>query len=103
PSVEYVFNTLTNLTNVINNPMFEGIVTTGFATGMRFYKNIFGFDIYISNYLPDANETIDGRTTAAGKANLFFCAQQDISPFLWAWRQAPQVESEFNMSKQRDE
>src|SRR5690606_13535882 len=50
PSVEYVFNTLTNLTNVINNPMFEGIVTTGFATGMRFYKNIFGFDIYISNY-----------------------------------------------------
>jgi len=103
PSVEYTMNTLTNLSNVSNNPMWEGIVADGIATGMRFAKNIYGFDVYVSNNLADANETIDSVTTAAGKANLFFSAASDVLPFVGAWRQMPQVDSEYNKDYQRDE
>ena len=103
PSVEYTLNTLTNLTNVSDNPRWEGIVSDGIATGMKFVKNVYGFDVYTSNYLADANETIDSVTTAAGKANLFFSASSDVLPFVGAWRQMPRVESERNKDLQRDE
>ena len=103
PSVEYTINTLTNLTNVSNNPRWEGIVSDGIATGMKFVKNIYGFDVYTSNYLADANETVDSVTTAAGKANLFFSAAGDVLPFVGAWRQMPQVDSEYNKDFQREE
>ena len=105
PSVEYTINTLTNLSNVSNNAMWEGVVSSGIATGMRFVKNIYGFDVYVSNNLADANEQIGGSgpTTAAGKANMFFSAAPDVLPFIGAWRQMPKVDSEFNKDKQRDE
>lgn len=103
PSVEYAINTLSNLVNVSNNPQWEGIISSGIATGMRFIKNIYGFDVYTSNYLPDANETIGGKTTAAGKANLFFSAAPDVLPFVGAFRQMPEVDSGFNKDLQRDE
>tara|TARA_R110000765_G_scaffold131433_1_gene229881 strand:- start:1107 stop:1976 length:870 start_codon:yes stop_codon:yes gene_type:complete len=105
PSVEYTINTLTNIANVSNNPHWEGIVSSGVATGMRFVKNVYGFDVYVSNNLADANEQIDsaGPTTAAGKANMFFSAASDVTPFIGAWRQMPKVDSEFNKDKQRDE
>ena len=103
PSVEYTINTLTNLSNVSNNAMWEGVVSSGIATGMRFVKNIYGFDVYVSNNLADANEAIDGVTAAAGKANMFFSAAPDVLPFIGAWRQMPKVDSEFNKNKQRDE
>lgn len=103
PSVEYTLNTLSNLVNVSNNPMWEGIVSSGIATGMKFIKNVYGFDVYVSNYLADANETIGARTTAAGKANLFFSASSDVLPFVGAWRQMPEVDSEYNKDLQRDE
>lgn len=105
PSVEYTLNTLTNLTNVSNNPMWEGVITSGLAAGRRFVKNIYGFDVYVSNYLPqNQNETISGRTTAAGVANIFFsAADSELLPFVGAWRQMPTVESEYNMHFQREE
>jgi hypothetical protein len=103
PSVEYTLNTLTNLTDASNNPRWEGVIAEGIATGMRFIKNVYGFDVYVSNNLADANETISGTTTAAGKANLFFSAESDVLPFIGAWRQMPQVESERNKDHQRDE
>lgn len=103
PSVEYTLNTLSNLVNVSNNPQWEGIVSSGIATGMKFIKNIYGFDVYTSNYLADANETIGGLTTAAGKANMFFSAAGDVLPFVGAWRQMPQVDSEYNKDFQREE
>jgi hypothetical protein len=103
PSVEYTINTLSALTTVANNPMWEGIVSSGIATGMKFVKNVYGFDVYVSNNLADANETIGGVTTAAGKANLFFSAASDVLPFVGAWRQMPTVDSEYNKNKQRDE
>jgi hypothetical protein len=109
PSVEYAFNTLTNLVNVSFNPKWEGIVKTGIATGMQFLVNVYGFDVYTSNYLADLNETItetggSARTTTAGKANIFFSATPgDVLPFKGAWRQQPKVDSKYNMDKQRDE
>lgn len=105
PSVEYTLNTLTNLTNVSNNPMWEGVITSGLASGRKFVKNIYGFDVYTSNYLPrNQNETIGGLTTAAGVANIFFSASgSDLLPFVGAWRQAPTVDSEYNKDFQREE
>lgn len=103
PSVEYELNTLSNLTNVSNNPRWEGIVSDGIATGMKFVKNVFGFDVYVSNYLADANETIDSVTTAAGKANMFFSAASDVLPFVGAMRQTPTVDSSYEKNKQREE
>jgi hypothetical protein len=107
PSVEYTINTLTNIVNVSNNPEFGGLVNSGIGTGPKFLKNIYGFDVYVSNYLADANETIDAgggsRTTTTGKANLFFSAAPDVIPFLAAWRQMPEVDSEYNKDYQREE
>lgn len=105
PSVEYTINTLTNLTNVSNNPMWEGIITSGIASGRRFVKNIYGFDIYTSNYLPTGqNETISAVTTAAGVANILFSAAgSDLLPFMGAWRQMPKVDTDYNKDYQREE
>jgi hypothetical protein len=105
PSVEYTLNTLSNLTNVSNNPMWEGVITSGLASGRRFVKNIYGFDVYTSNYLAkNQNETIGGLTTGAGVANVFFsAADKDLLPFMGAWRQMPTVDTEYNKDFQREE
>ena len=103
PSVEQEFNTIANITIVSNIQQSECVLADGIANGMRFVKNIFGFDVYVSNYLATANETIDSVTTAAGKANLFFSASSDVLPFIGAWRQMPKVDSEYNKDKQREE
>jgi len=107
PSVKFELETLTNLVNVSNNPMWEGIVADGIASGMKFVKNVYGFDVYISKFLPTANETITAqngaKTTAAGVANIFFSAAPDVLPFVGAWRQMPTVDSEYNKDFQREE
>lgn len=108
PSVEFTLNTLTNLTNVSNNPMWEGVITSGLASGRRFVKNIYGFDVYTSNYLPTGqNETINAgvsRTTVNGVANIFFsAADKDLLPFMGAWRQMPEVDTDYNKDFQREE
>lgn len=110
PSVEYELQTLSNLTNVSNNPKWEGIVRDGISTGMNFSMNIYGFDVYVSQNLPTSvNETINGtnsggsKTTTAGVANYFFSASPDVLPWVGAIRQAPRVDSEFNKDFQRDE
>lgn len=104
PSVEYTLSTLPNLVNVSFNPKWEGIVSTGMTTGMRFIMNIYGFDVYTSNYLAAAAETIGGVTTnSTGVANMFFSAAPDVLPFVGAWRQPARVESKRNIDFQRDE
>lgn len=103
PSVGYQLETSSNLVDVSNNPRWEGIIETGITTGMRFVRNVYGFDVYESNYLADANETINAVTTTAGKANLFFSADQSVLPFIGAWRQMPKVDSEYNKDFQREE
>jgi hypothetical protein len=110
PSVEHTMNTLTNLVNVSDNPRWEGIVSDGIASGMKFVKNIYGFDVYTSNYLKDINDsalpnaadtTVDF-STVNGKANLFFSADSSVTPFIGAWRQQPKVEFERQGTRQRD-
>ena len=112
PSVEFILNTLTNLVNVTDNPRFEGIVRDGIATGMRFVANVYGFDVYTSNYLADAADSAlkerDGLTNANfsstnGKVNLFFSASPTVNPFVGAWRQMPEVDYEYNKDFQRHE
>lgn len=105
PSMEYIINTLTNLTNVSNNPMFEGIVTSGIASGRRFIRNIYGIDLYTSNYLAKGqNETMETRSTTSGVANIFMSASdKSILPFVGAWRQMPTVETEYKKDFQREE
>ena len=112
PSVEYQLNTLTNIVNVSNNPMWEGIVRDGIATGMRFVANVYGFDVYTSNYLKSnvadtALANKDGTNVAFnvnnGTANLFFSADAGSNPFVGAWRQMPEVDYEYNKDYQRHE
>jgi len=104
PSVAFALETATNLVNVSNNPRWEGIIRDGMTTGMQFRMNVYGWDVYISNNLkPIGAETIDGKTTATGVANLFFSADQAARPFVGAVRQAPTVESEYNKDYQREE
>jgi len=103
PVVEATLNSLTNLVNVSNNPMFEGIVTEGFARDHKFIRNIFGFDIWTSNKLPvkTATEAIDasGQDLANDTAeigdviNIFMSVLDDNSrPMMKANRVSPSVE-----------
>lgn len=104
PSVEYELSTQTNLTNVSNNPRWEGIVRDGMSTGMRFFMNIYGFDVYISDNLKNGmSETINSNAVTNGVANLFFSATGDVLPFVGQLRQPPKVDSEYNKDLQREE
>ena len=112
PSVEFTINTLSNVANVSNNPRFEGLVRDGIATGMRFVANVYGFDVYCSNYLADVDDSAlkerDDSTTkdfssTNGKANLFFSAAPTVNPFIGAWRQMPEVDYDYNKDFQRHE
>lgn len=105
PSVEYALNTMTNLLNVTNNPRWEGVIASGLSSGMRFMKNIYGFDVYTSQWLNvnTSSEAISGVTAAAGVNNLFFSAASDAKPIVGAVRQSPKVDSEFNKDLQREE
>jgi len=105
PSVEYALSTLTNLTNVSNNPQWEGIVRNGMSTGTKFVMNVYGFDVYVSQNLKvnTTSETISSITSAAGVNNLFFSAAPEALPIVGAIRQSPTVESEYNKDMQREE
>lgn len=105
PSVEYAINTITNISNVSNNPQWEGIISSGISSGMRFIKNIYGFDVYTSQNLKSnsASETINSVTSTVGVNNLFFSAAPDVVPFIGAIRQAPTVDSSYNKDRQQDE
>ncbi len=102
PIVELSINSITNLVNVSNNPMFEGVITEGFAREHKFLKNIFGWDIYTSNRLAvtggDLTSVTDrdggAVTGAAGNvANIAMCiADDNCRPMMRAWRRQPSVE-----------
>jgi hypothetical protein len=104
PSVAYTIETATQLVGINNNPMFEGIVSSGIATGMRFVRNVYGFDVYTSQRLATiSSETLETVNCAGFKANLFFSADASVAPFIGAWRQMPEVDSEYNKDFQRTE
>jgi hypothetical protein len=113
PSQEYVFNQLVGAQAFTNNPQFGGIVNGGFVndvTGMRFVKNIFGFDVYVSNFLATPTDTAinaDARgsvnTPTTPVTNIFMAVGGDLTPFVGAYRQMPRVEYERNKDLRRDE
>lgn len=104
PIVEATINNLVlNTNSVSENPQFEGLMTTGFASGHRFVRNIMGFDIYTSNFLPVKTATealnassygLTSETAAVGDVvNLFMSVADDNSkPIMHAWRRAPKTE-----------
>jgi len=108
PSQEYVFNTLVGAQAFINNPQFQGIVNGGFVnevTGMRFIRNIFGFDVYVSNFLGTPTDTSISAVSvpASPVTNIFMSVGGDLTPFVGAYRQMPRVEYERNKDMRRDE
>ena len=114
PIVEATLNTLISSTNVVNNtPQFQGVLNEGFARDHRFVRNIMGWDIYTSNFLPSltATEAIDGSaydlandTAEIGdKANVFMCVADDsCKPVMHAWRRAPQTEGWRDQEERAD-
>src|SRR6266852_6509602 len=106
PSVAYTLQTQANLVNLLSPmPMWGDVTRDGIVTGFKFRFNIYGFDIYVSNYLPAiASETINSVSVTGGVANYFFSATPgDTCPWIGAFRQEPTVYSEFNKDLQQTE
>ena len=111
PATAYTLETQTNVTNLLSpNRQWQQIVDDGIITGFKFQYNVYGFDCYISNYLPTiASETISGSPVntgalTSGVANYFFSAAPgDTLPWVGAFRQMPTVYSEFNKDLQQEE
>jgi len=106
PSVAYTLQTQANLVNLISPmPMWGDVTRDGIVTGFKFRFNVYGFDIYVSNYLPAiASETINSVSVTGGVANYFFSATPgDTCPWVGAFRQEPTVYSEFNKDLQQTE
>lgn len=107
PSVAYKLETQANITNLMSPmPRWGDITNGGLTSGFMYRFNIYGFDVYESNYLPrNITETVDGRTvTSTGVANFFFSAAPGKTlPMVGAWRQMPTVESGYNKDLQQTE
>lgn len=106
PSVIYSIQTQANLVNLLTpDRKWQEITADGSETGFKFEMNVFGFDLYSSNYLPAiSSETIGGVTVSTGTCNyLFSAAPGDTLPVVGAFRQMPTVYSKFNMDLQQEE
>lgn len=107
---EYAITTSASFKNALAyQPMYERVFQEGAITGSRFAFNIFGFDVYVSNFTPViASETIaalDGTSKTVGNAGLacFFANIPDMRPWRMAWRMMPKFEGNWNMYKRREE
>lgn len=94
------------------NPKFEGIVRDGAMTGMKFAFNIYGWDVYTSEFLPKSSgetnlKDREGKQSFSELTNcgvaILFTNINDRRPFRMAWRQMPKFEGRWNMAKQREE
>jgi len=106
PSVAYTLATQANMVNLLSpQQMWGDVARDGIITGFKFRFNIFGFDIYVSNYLPGGiSETVNSVAVTNGVANYFFSATPgDTCPWIGAFRQQPTVYSEFNKDLQQTE
>lgn len=106
PTTAFTLETQANTMNLLSPmPIAANMVENGLVSGFQFRYSFAGFDVYQSNYLPRAiAETIDGRTTTTGVANLFFNATPgDMAPIIGGFRQMPTVQHEWNKDLQQDE
>ena len=102
PSFEFNTNISSQVVTA-DNPQYQGIINTGIGSGFRFIRNIYGIDLYTSNYLDteDAAETAltdyQGTTTATAVGdvvNTFFSASDRANlPYIGAWRRRPVIKS----------
>jgi len=103
PVVEATLNNKISVTNDVT-AFASNILEKGLASGQRFFKNYFGWDILVSNrlYVGAAN---DGTTSlASGVYNLGMCILDDnTKPMMGAWRRLPKSEGERNKDLRRDE
>ncbi len=113
PVVATTIELLTNLVNVSNNPMFKGIVETGFERNHKFVANIYGWDIWTSTHLPPkiATEALDASGFALAndvaeigdKPCIFMNIADDNSkPVMHAWRVRPGVEGWRDHEERKD-
>lgn len=106
PSMEFNTNILSASAGAVEfNPRWEGVLPEGHGdmSGTRFLRNIFGWDVYVSDYLDTATSAessltdYEGNTTASvvgDKFNLFFTVgEDDAKPFIGAWRRSPMIKS----------
>jgi len=105
PSTAYSLETQANVTNLLS-PMapWQSVITDGITSGFKYRFNIYGFDVYESNFLPTiTNETINSVASGTNAvANFFFDATPgDTLPWVGAWRQMPTVQSKFDMDLQQ--
>jgi hypothetical protein len=106
PSVAYSLATQANMVNLLSpQQMWGDVARDGIITGFKFRFNVFGFDLYVSNYLPGSiSETINSVAVTNGVANYFFSAVPgDTCPWIGGFRQMPTVYSEFNKDLQQTE
>lgn len=106
PSVAYTLATQANMVNLLSpQQMWGDVAREGIVTGFKFRFNVFGFDVYVSNYLPGSiSETVNSVSVTNGVANMFFSATPgDTCPWIGAFRQQPTVYSEFNKDLQQTE
>lgn len=104
PSTAFTLETQANVTNLMTPAgQWQSITSQGLTTGFKYRFNIYGFDVYESNYLPAGiSETINGVSVTNGVCNYFFDATPgDTLPWVGAWRQMPTVQSKFDMDLQQ--
>jgi hypothetical protein len=113
PVVAATFSKTATLTTYLNaggslGGLSEQLVKDGFDMEHQFVTMLHGWQIWTSNRLAPvaAGTDVDGTVsvTNAGVSNIFMCIADDsCKPGMVAWRRAPRVESERNISKRRDE
>lgn len=114
PTVEFQLNQLIQQTEVTNgstfNYDFQGLVQDGFGQELNIVRNILGWNVLISDYLPDGlTETIDAGDVPAqsvtdGVANIFMSmASSDLMPFMGVVRRMPDPEFFRNVNLRQDE
>jgi hypothetical protein len=111
PAFEFNTNISSQVTTSFN-PQYEGIITSGIGSGYRFIRNIYGIDLYTSNYLDKLTSAESSLTDYAGNttagavgdvANIFFsAADRNNLPFIGAWRRRPAIKSWRDESKETE-
>jgi hypothetical protein len=118
PVAEATLNNLIGAQGFAPVAQWSALLETGFAQNNRFLANIYGFDVYISNY----NATLGAADTDlrtfdeayAGvvgtpvevtglKTALFMCvADDEVTPIMSAWRRMPKMEGDREVDLFRD-
>jgi hypothetical protein len=106
PSFEFNQNITANLVDISFNPRWEGIIETGLGAGdaVRFIRNIYGWDVFVSDYLDTATATetsvlsydddANGGVAVGDKfAQFMSLADDETKPYIGAWRRTPSMVS----------